>query len=207
MSSKSIWEKMYWQNLINAILTKRKENMSVWVKLYGSLSWFLRCNTQVSFFALKLAVHPLRTYFFTASVISNRQENQPTKILFCAIEGIFVRKNLRNLKKEKGCIYSDILLLICNNRIIRDWKFRCRRLISGFGEYKTFIRINSLPLNFLKKYFVQKIMEQTTVKKSNYLEKRRSDVSWLSVLVTFSDCFVKVIFYVYDVVRNARLIT
>ena len=50
-------------------------------------------------------------------------------------------------------------------------------------------------------------MEQTTVKKSNYLEKRRSDASWLSVLVTFSDCFVKVIFYVYDVVRNARLIT
>ena len=82
------------------------------------------------------------------------------------------------------------MLLICNDRIIRDWKFRCRRLISGFGEYKTFIRINSLPLNFFKKYFVQKIMEQTTVKKTNYLEKRRSDVSWLSVLVTFSDCFV-----------------
>ena len=60
---------------------------------------------------------------------------------------------------------------------------------------------------FLKKYLVQKIMEQTTVKKTNNLEKRRSDVSWLSVLVTFSDCFVKVIFYVYDVVRSERLIT
>ena len=39
-------------------------------------------------------------------------------------ESLFFRlkkKNLRNLKKEIGCIYSDnILLLICNDRIIRD---------------------------------------------------------------------------------------
>ena len=50
-------------------------------------------------------------------------------------------------------------------------------------------------------------MVQTTVKKTNYLEKRRPGVSWLSacsVLVTFSYCFVKVISYVYDVVRSDR---